>query len=388
MTHCLRHYRISFLSVFIPVFAVVSSVSASDVPTYDADETGVYFREWLLCGPFPNSLSADVTDYMHGERCVGFKRDYLMSIGGEENADPKPGQTVEVEDLEIRRPWFRYKSETNEIPLNDIFSPNDLVVGYAFCHIQSSKDHKVMMAVGSNDGVKIWLNGEMVHRFHVPHGRWLEKDDDYVPVELQKGINRLLIKVDEGSGDFGFVFRLLNYDKTIADLHAQLDEHKHLSVITREDQVVVTFGTPHRIEALAPGNKVKVDIINAEGEVIDTRSGRPGFEIEFPLENVPEGLFTVRAEFTLPDGKNIISEKRHFKGLLPRHPLPEMLGTDLALRNDKGNPYFPIGTYGAPVDAYETIRQAGYTFVVGSVASLDAAQAAGLKVGVSIHGHG
>ena len=325
---------------------------------------------------------------MHGDRWIGFKRDYLTGIGGEQNADPRPGQTVEIEDLEIKHDWFTFESETDEVRLNDVFSPNDLVVGYAFCHLESEEREKVMLSVGSNDGIKIWLNGELVHRFHVPHGRWLQKDDDYVPVELQQGTNRLLLKIDEGSGDFGFVVRLLDYKETVTNLRAHLAEHKHLSVITREDEVVVTFGTPHRIEALSPGNQVKIDIVDEAGEIVDTQWGTPGFEQVFPLEKVPEGRFTVRAEFALSDGERAVTEKEHFKGLLPRHPLPKRLGPDLAMRNDDGKPFFPIGTYGAPVDRYEKIREAGYTFVVGGTGSLDAAEAAGLKMGVSIHGHG
>ena len=53
-----------------------------------------------------------------------------------------------------------------------------------------------------------------------------------------------------------------------------------------------------------------------------------------------------------------------------------------------GKAYFPIGTYGAGVRDYEYLRSIGYTFVMGGESSLDAAQEAGLGVGLSLHGSG
>ncbi|MFH1740716.1 MAG: hypothetical protein ABIH23_17040, partial [bacterium] len=254
--------------------------------------------------------------------------------------------------------------------------------------IESPKRQRVIMSIGSNDGVKVWLNGKLVHTVHLEDGRWLEPDDDYVPITLEEGVNRVLVKVDEGSGDFGFVFRLLDYEKTTADLRANLDTHKHLAVVTLDDEISVFFGTPYRIEALAPGNQVTIEILDDAGRVLDSVKGQAGFEIPLSMGSIPEGPFTARAVFPLANGEKVVSEKRHYKGRLPRHALPKMVGADLAMRNDDGKPYFPIGTYGAPEDQYSRIREAGYDFVVGGTGSLDTAQAAGLNVGVSVHGHG
>ncbi len=356
-------------------------VSAAPVPVYQADQVGTYFREWLLCGPFPNTLPGDedVTDYKHSERCVGFFGDLLESIGGEKNANPKDGEAG----------WYYFKSDSDLIRLNDIFDPNELVVGYGFCLIESPQDQQAMLSFGCNDGGRVWLNGEMVHEIHLADGRWLEKDDDYVPIQLKKGMNRLLVKIDEGSGDYGFVVRLLEYKQTVSELRKDLETHKHLSVVTLEDELTILFGTPHRIEALAvPGTKVKFEILDKSGRVFRTLFGQPGFLVTLPLQGIPEGDFSVRASFELAEGAAAISEVRHFKGRLPRHNLPERLGADLALRDENGKPYLPIGTYGAPQADYETIHKAGYNFVVGGANDLDAAQAAGLKVGISMHGEG
>jgi len=46
-----------------------------------------------------------------------------------------------------------------------------------------------------------------------------------------------------------------------------------------------------------------------------------------------------------------------------------------------------MGTYGAPVEDYRKLKEAGYNFVVGSPSELDAAQKAGLMLSVHINGN-
>lgn len=181
--------------------------------TTEIIENGSYIRDWLLCGPFPNCEDCSRENYEHDERCKGFFTDYLVSMKGEKFAIPAMGTRVKLPELNLTRTWFLYRSETDKIPFNEIFEPNDMVVAYAFCRIKSDTERKAILSVGSNDGIAVWLNGEKVHEHHT--GRWLQPDDDYVPVTLKEGKNRLLIKVDEGTGDFGLVARFMDYDSTI-----------------------------------------------------------------------------------------------------------------------------------------------------------------------------
>ena len=54
-------------------------------------------------------------------------------------------------------------------------------------------------------GLKVWLNGRKIDSHHPQMGRWLQPDDDTVPIELRAGLNDLLVKIEDGSGDYGFV---------------------------------------------------------------------------------------------------------------------------------------------------------------------------------------
>jgi hypothetical protein len=66
------------------------------------------------------------------------------------------------------------------------------------------------LLIGSDDGVKVWLNGELVHNNHAHRG--LTLDQDRVRVKLRKGINWLLVKVENGGGDWALAVRVRDAD--------------------------------------------------------------------------------------------------------------------------------------------------------------------------------
>jgi hypothetical protein len=75
-------------------------------------------------------------------------------------------------------------------------------VAYAFTYLHSPEDLDAVLALGSDDGVAIWLNGAEIHRH--PVGRPYAPKQDRVPMKLKKGINTLLIKINQGWGGWGF----------------------------------------------------------------------------------------------------------------------------------------------------------------------------------------
>ena len=80
-------------------------------------------------------------------------------------------------------------------------------VVYGSISLQSPREQTTTMLVGSNDAVKVWLNGELVHRALTSRGA-----DDYqdaFSVALKRGTNVLLVAIDNHghgtfSGFFGF----------------------------------------------------------------------------------------------------------------------------------------------------------------------------------------
>lgn len=63
------------------------------------------------------------------------------------------------------------------------------------------------LAIGSDDGVKAWLNGKLVWQNNATRG--LEPDQDKVTVQLQNGANVLLLKITQDIRGWGACARLL-----------------------------------------------------------------------------------------------------------------------------------------------------------------------------------
>ena len=80
-------------------------------------------------------------------------------------------------------------------------------VVYGSVTLNSSKKQETTMLVGSDDAVKVWLNGEMVH--YNPITRGAGDFQDAFPVTFKTGANVLLVAIDNHghsafSGFFGF----------------------------------------------------------------------------------------------------------------------------------------------------------------------------------------
>ena len=80
-------------------------------------------------------------------------------------------------------------------------------VVYGSVTLNSPRKQETTMLVGSDDGVKVWLNGEVVH--YNPVERGAGDYQDAFPVTLKQGTNVLLVAVDNRghggfSGFFGF----------------------------------------------------------------------------------------------------------------------------------------------------------------------------------------
>ncbi len=110
--------------------------------------------------------------------------------------------------------WTLHKlSPTGGNNLNDMANEAGLGAGdindhvaYGSIGLDSPREQKTRMLVGSDDAVKVWLNGELVHNNPVDRGA--HGFQDQFPVTLIKGINTLLVAVYERgggwSGFFGF----------------------------------------------------------------------------------------------------------------------------------------------------------------------------------------
>ncbi len=77
---------------------------------------------------------------------------------------------------------------------------------YAFMNIISPQDQAVKMGVGSDDAIKVWLNGVVVHRNNAD--RKTSGIQDKFDVNLKAGNNPLLVKVNDNAENWGMFFKI------------------------------------------------------------------------------------------------------------------------------------------------------------------------------------
>lgn len=77
---------------------------------------------------------------------------------------------------------------------------------YARTTIDSPEDRRATFLIGSDDWLRVWVNGELVHTSSEPRSCYL--DQDRVTVNLKKGANRILLKVGNLGDAWNFCFRI------------------------------------------------------------------------------------------------------------------------------------------------------------------------------------
>jgi hypothetical protein len=73
-------------------------------------------------------------------------------------------------------------------------------VAYLRTEVWSQTSREVILELGSDDGAKIWVNGDLVHENNLVRG--FAPAEDRVGVHLKKGWNPIMLKITQGGGDW------------------------------------------------------------------------------------------------------------------------------------------------------------------------------------------
>ena len=107
--------------------------------------------------------------------------------------------------------WKLAESDTGLFDLLKWAGPYQNAVAFAVTNLFSDADRVVQLWLGSDDGVKAYVNGTAVWSFDKTRG--LAPDSDKVTdVHLNKGWNTLLLEVSQGGGGWGVCARVMGDD--------------------------------------------------------------------------------------------------------------------------------------------------------------------------------
>jgi alpha-galactosidase len=122
------------------------------------------------------------------------------------------------------------------------FPETDYAMMYLNRSIRSTRDTVIALSLGSDDGLKIWLDGILIFSHDIARG--VAPDQDQLDLHLTTGEHRLLARVYNQTGGFGFYFKRVDReDRTIWQLlHRDFNQSNDVRDMQweRQDSIWVT----------------------------------------------------------------------------------------------------------------------------------------------------
>lgn len=150
--------------------------------------------KWKIVGPFPFDMKAGFTGTNVGEPNVDLAAKYKTTTGEagwkDQGGDPLNG-------------------------LTDLSGPLGMQTGacaYALAKVNVPAATDILLRAGSDDGLRIWVDGKLVHENNVDRGFTLDSDE--AKASLQAGDNLILVQITQGGGGWNFGVRLTTADGT------------------------------------------------------------------------------------------------------------------------------------------------------------------------------
>ena len=159
-------------------------------------------KDWHVIGAFPSPKPGAVTLEMktpvetdfakRKDGSVDLKASYAakaMAAGGSTKTETLKWKSVAA-------------SKKGHVDLSAVCGAQEWCVAYAYTEVDEVHAREAVLSCGSDDGIKIWLNGEVVHTNEV--GRGFSPRQDSAVVQLKSGTNRIVVKIDNYVAGWGF----------------------------------------------------------------------------------------------------------------------------------------------------------------------------------------
>ena len=164
--------------------------------SYRGLRPGKFMTRWLILGPVP--VFAD-------EAAGKDPQDQRKAFDADPFSVERFRAKIKIEGRQHE--WRPLACEGDSVNLVEALGAKDYAIAYAWARINVASEREALLGIGSDDAVKVWLNGELVHE------NWAQrpcaKDSDLVGVTFRKGRNHLVLKIQNGTSDWGFSCRVL-----------------------------------------------------------------------------------------------------------------------------------------------------------------------------------
>jgi hypothetical protein len=157
-----------------------------------------FVTSWMLLGPLPFKEG----DFGGDQQQSSADKEFMPNEG-ELDGTQKPSAGAAWKCMQFT------SSEAGLVDLDPVYGELEHVAAYAVAWLECPQDvPDAKLYVGSDDYMKVWINGRLVHTYNKER-RAGERDQDIVGgVALRKGPNRIVVKCVDVVLGWNFYFRL------------------------------------------------------------------------------------------------------------------------------------------------------------------------------------
>jgi len=160
-------------------------------------QTNQWLGPWKIIGPFQDDSLLTLLD-----------KDWLADFSGETTLSlPQTENPYQAFSMAI--PVSAEKQNEGYADINRYFGYREKAVVYALYDFEMNYAAIAQFKIGTDDGAKVWCNGKEYFRKAILRGA--EPDQDTLLLPLQKGKNRILLKIIQGDQGWGFYTRFTRF---------------------------------------------------------------------------------------------------------------------------------------------------------------------------------
>jgi tetratricopeptide (TPR) repeat protein len=143
---------------------------------------------WRIIGPFPFGNYSAFDYEFPPEKKIDINVSYNMK------------------NRDIRWLSATDKQADGYVDFTEIFKENTWSVAYALVYVHSPVERVVQIRLGTDEACKLWLNNKKIWQHYIKSDAMIDRD--LITVLLHPGYNKILLKITNNFGDWGFFFRV------------------------------------------------------------------------------------------------------------------------------------------------------------------------------------
>jgi hypothetical protein len=253
----------------------------------------VTIKRWQLIGPF-KFAKGDIDAANPHALLGGLNHDFLADLGYSEERLSTDAITSLC--AEARRFCQVYYQHGADLLFDQLFPEMTYAVIYAAAKISSTKDADVGFELGSDDGAKVWLNGHLLLATRNDVDRAAFKYTHLLPVHLNKGVNFLVVKVDQKVDTWALITSFMSLDQMRLVAIQQADGH------LLANRLLKSGDSPHlSLPILCEKLAMHLSIASLDGTLIISRSYNAAKIDHVRFPQLAEGYYSLTLQIGMKE---------------------------------------------------------------------------------------